>query len=65
MAVFEKKPQGKEWIERASQILANVSGNRNYRIDLEKGYIVNIDNFFKMCLTVQRMRLNIPIVIMG
>jgi GTPase SAR1 family protein len=43
----------------------NISGNSNYRIDMEEGYVVNIDNFFKMCLITQRMRLNIPIVVMG
>lgn len=64
MANFEQA-NGNEWIERASQILSNISGNRHYKINCEKGYIVNIDNFFKMCLIVQRMRLNIPIVIMG
>jgi Cdc6-like AAA superfamily ATPase len=46
-------------------ILQNISGNRTYQINCEEGYIVNIDNFFKMCLITQRMRLNIPIVIMG
>jgi len=45
--------------------LNNISGNKDYKIDCEKGYVVNIDNFFKMCLITQRMRLNIPIVIMG
>jgi len=49
----------------ASEILRNISGNMDYVIDCEPGYIVNIDNFFKMCLITQRMRLNIPIVIMG
>ena len=49
----------------ASEILRNISGNREYIIDCEPGYVVNIDNCLKICLIVQRMRLNIPIVIMG
>lgn len=36
-----------------------------YKIDCEPGYIINIDNFFKICLIVYRMRSKIPIVIMG
>lgn len=36
-----------------------------YSIDCEPGYVINIDNFFKICLIVYRMRSKIPIVIMG
>jgi hypothetical protein len=37
-----------------SQILENISGNPKYNIDKELNYVVNIDNFFKMCLVVIR-----------
>jgi hypothetical protein len=60
-----EKEQPAAWKEKASRILKNISGNEGYTIDQEPGYVVNIDNFFKICLISQRMRLNIPIVIMG
>jgi hypothetical protein len=49
------------------EILCNISGNDLYRKESESdpGYVINIDNFFKMCLITQRIRQNIPIVLMG
>ena len=60
-----EKTSPEEWKKRATRILRNISGNEFYDIGIEPGYVVNIDNFFKICLISQRMRLNIPIVIMG
>lgn len=64
IANMEQKNQ-KQWVEKASEVLRNISGNMKYSIDCEPGYVINIDNFFKICLIVYRMRSKIPIVIMG
>lgn len=39
--------------------------NPNVTLKPDENYSLTLDNFFKMCLIVQRMRANIPIIIMG
>ena len=39
--------------------------NPNAMLKPDENYSLTLDNFFKMCLIVQRMRANIPIIIMG
>jgi MoxR-like ATPase len=46
-------------------ILRDVSGNRSYETNKDRGYVLNIDNFIKMCLIAYKMKANIPIVIQG
>ncbi len=45
--------------------MRNISGNNDYSIKQDPNYVVNIDNFFKICLITLRQRQNIPITIMG
>lgn len=45
--------------------MCNISGSRKYTIKKDPNYVVNIDNFFKMCLITLRQRENIPITVMG
>jgi MoxR-like ATPase len=39
--------------------------NPTIQILADNDYSLTLDNFYKMCLIVQRMRANIPIIIMG
>ena len=39
--------------------------NPNTLLKPDADYSLTLDNFFKMCLIIQRMRANIPIIIMG
>jgi midasin (ATPase involved in ribosome maturation) len=39
--------------------------NPTAKIKDDQNYSFTLDNFYKMCLIVQRMRANIPIIIMG
>lgn len=51
--------------QKIEQILLNIAGSKKYTITQDPNYVVNIDNFFKMCLITLRQRQNIPIIIMG
>jgi midasin (ATPase involved in ribosome maturation) len=39
--------------------------NPTVQLEADYNYSFTLDNFYKMCLIVQRMRANIPIIIMG
>lgn len=39
--------------------------NMGIKIKPDPNYSLTLDNFYKMCLIVLRMRANIPIIIMG
>jgi hypothetical protein len=45
--------------------MQDISGNRSYRIKNDPGYVLNLDNFIKICLISYKMKVNIPILIQG
>jgi Cdc6-like AAA superfamily ATPase len=55
----------KEYENKLQNILRDISGNNLYRIEDDPGYVLNIDNFIKICLISYKMKVNIPLVIQG
>ncbi|CAM5998751.1 unnamed protein product [Sphagnum balticum] len=47
------------------EILANITGTDFYDIAPSDNYSITLDNFFKMCLIVQRIKSKVPVVVMG
>lgn len=47
------------------QILRDISGIRSYKIEDDPGYVLNLDNFIKICLIFYKMKVNIPLLIQG
>lgn len=45
--------------------MQSISGNNSYQIKNDPGYVLNMDNFIKICLISYKMKVNIPLVIQG
>lgn len=45
--------------------MRNISGNNLYNTEKDPGYVLNLDNFIKICLISYKMKVKIPLLIQG